>query len=406
MAIIIFAVVIKLVLLPFSLNGKKSTLRMTRMSARTKELEKRYAGNQQKYQEEVSKLYKDEGINPLSGCIWALIPIPILIVLLGIVRMPVTQLMGVSEAEYLLIQEKLVAIGALVMPENPGNYFQMQVADLISRHFDEIQAIVPSVMRLNFHFLGMDLAAVPQWNFFMSANWSEPREWLPQFFMFLIPLVSALLTHLQLKLSQANSPTAADPTNPANNMTNSMNFMMPVMSIGVGYTLPTAMGLYWLVGYLWSLPQEILSNRYYGKMMEKEDEERGERFRQKDVEYEQRREETERLRAEGLTERNKSTSRRKRQLAERAKEEERIAAERKEGREVVVSPSREGNRKYARGRAYIPDRFTNPIYEDGAPDIVNDDDDLFEDDDGEFDDEILQLDEAETEEVVEEEVEE
>ena len=87
--------------------------------------------------------------------------------------------------------------------------------------------------------------------------------------------------------------------------------------------------------------------------------------------------ETERLRAEGKTQVNTNTSKKKLQANEKQKSEERKAAldraeraarrERLGIKETEKPASQVGNRRYARGRAYVPDRFSNPEEAEAAP---------------------------------------
>ena len=95
-AVMLCAVLVNLILSPFMAKSKKSMMRTTRLAPRLKALEKRYNGNQQQYQQAVAKLYKEEKINPMSGCIWTLIPFPILLALYQAIRMPLTCMMGVA----------------------------------------------------------------------------------------------------------------------------------------------------------------------------------------------------------------------------------------------------------------------------------------------------------------------
>ena len=73
-ALILFTLVIKLIMLPFQMKSKKSMMRMSRVSGQMQELQKRYAKNQAKLQEEMQKLYEEEGVNPMSGCLWSFLP--------------------------------------------------------------------------------------------------------------------------------------------------------------------------------------------------------------------------------------------------------------------------------------------------------------------------------------------
>ena len=74
-SVILFALVVNLILLPFMAKSKKSMMRTTRFQPKMKALEKKYADNKEKYQQEVAKLYREEGINPMSGCLWSLLPL-------------------------------------------------------------------------------------------------------------------------------------------------------------------------------------------------------------------------------------------------------------------------------------------------------------------------------------------
>ena len=97
-ALILFTLVIKLILLPFQMKSKKSMMRMSRVSGQMQELQKRYAKNQAKLQEEMQKLYEEEGVNPMSGCLWSFLPFPILIALYSIIRQPITHFMMLPES--------------------------------------------------------------------------------------------------------------------------------------------------------------------------------------------------------------------------------------------------------------------------------------------------------------------
>ena len=94
LSLIFFTLVIKLVLLPFQMKSKKSMVRMNRMSGRMQEIQKKYANNQMKMNEEMQKFYAEEGINPMSGCLWSFLPMPILIALYYIIREPVVFFMN------------------------------------------------------------------------------------------------------------------------------------------------------------------------------------------------------------------------------------------------------------------------------------------------------------------------
>ena len=98
-ALILFTILMKIVFLPFAIKGKKSTIAIQRLTPKLKELEAKYKNDKDKYNLEMQKLYKKEKVNPLSGCLWQLLPFPILIALFDVVRRPLTNLMRLGSEQ-------------------------------------------------------------------------------------------------------------------------------------------------------------------------------------------------------------------------------------------------------------------------------------------------------------------
>lgn len=74
-ALILFTLVTKLILFPFSLKQQKGMVKMARMQPKLMELQKKYGNNKQKLNEEMMKMYEREGYNPMSGCLPLLLPV-------------------------------------------------------------------------------------------------------------------------------------------------------------------------------------------------------------------------------------------------------------------------------------------------------------------------------------------
>ena len=373
-AIFLFALIVKLIMLPFQIKSKKSMMRMSGLSDKMKELQKKHEGNQQKYQQEVSKLYKEEKVNPMSGCLWTLIPFPILIALYRAIREPLTIMMGIPKellAEGGSILARLNELGfSSTMNEA---YIQLEQSQFISAHFDEFAGLSDKLANINYSFLGLNLGDMPQWNFFAKCDWSDVSSWLPALGLFLVPIVSALLSWLSMKLSQKMNPSTAAGGKQAEQQAaqmKSMNIMMPLMSLYICFIMPAALGMYWIYQSVLGIVQELILNKHFGKILAKEKAEREAADRIKAAEIERRRQETERLKAEGATVANNNTSKKKIQARQKAEMDEIKAAairEEKAARraklgieEEDIPASQVGNRRYARGRAYVPDRFTNP----------------------------------------------
>ena len=87
-SLIILTVIVKLVLYPLYAKQIKSTANMSDMSEQAKEIQKRYANDKEKMNEEMQKLYAETGFNPMSGCLPMLIQFPIIMGLFALLRNP------------------------------------------------------------------------------------------------------------------------------------------------------------------------------------------------------------------------------------------------------------------------------------------------------------------------------
>lgn len=368
-SIILFALVVNLILTPFMAKSKKSMMRTSRLQPRIQELQRRHEGNQQKLNEEMQNLYREEGISPMSGCLWSLIPFPILIALYSVIRQPITRMMFAADSVVTTLQDYFVSHGLYTVPAKADAYYEITMTRLAHLNWAQVQADlagkVDRLLDIDFGFLGLDLGMRPQFSTLIhlfSSDWNMIG-------LFLIPFVSAFLSWASMKISTAANPQqAADPQTQAT--TKSMNLMMPLMSVWICFIMPGAMGIYWIANSVFGMARDYILTKVYKKQLDIEDAERIAARSAREKELEEKRLETERLRAEGKTEKNVNTSKKKIQANEKQKSDERKAAldkaERAARRERLgiaeneIPASQVGNRRYARGRAYVPDRFTNP----------------------------------------------
>ncbi len=368
-AVILFALLVKIILLPFQLKSKKSMMRMSRMTPRLKELEKKFGNDQARYQQEMSKLYKEEGVRPMSGCIWSLIPFPILLALYRAIRFPITTMMGVASdlmAEGGAIYEKLMELGFSTdlysTTRYASGYSQIFQSQFITEHFSEFAGMSDKLQQLSYKFLGMDLGAVPHIKFW-QWDWSSPSGWLPALGLFLLPIIAALLSWLSMKVSNAATVQTPDQAK----QTKSMMIWMPLISLWICFSMPGVMGVYWIAQYVFGILQDWILTKVFNKQLDIEDADRIEREKAREAELEAKRQETERLKAAGATVANKNTSKKKQQAVQSQKDAERKAAAAKAAKAAKRGPggtdipaSQVGDRRYARGRAYVADRYTNP----------------------------------------------
>ena len=371
LAVILFALAVNLILTPFMAKSKKSMMRSTRLQPRIQELQRRHEGNPQKLNQEMQNLYREEGVNPMSGCLWSLIPFPILIALYSVIRQPITRMMFAAQDVVTTLQDYFVAQGLYTIPAKTDAYVEIKLANLAHENWEavvtDLAGKIDGLLDVDFGFLGLNLGSQPQWNFFVSTDWSDVSVWLPALGLFLIPFISAALSWLSMKVSNAANPQQDAQTQAS---MKTMNLMMPLMSIWICFVMPAAMGIYWIANSVFGMIRDFTLTKVYKRKLDKEDAERQAQRSAREKELEEKRLETERLRAEGKTEKNANTSKKKIQANEKQKQDERKAAldkaeraarrERLGIKEEEKPASQVGNRRYARGRAYVADRFTNP----------------------------------------------
>ena len=241
LALILFTLVVKLVILPFQLKSKKSMLRMNRMQGKVKDIQTRFANNRERQQQEMADLYAREGVNPMSGCLWSFIPFPILIALYAIIRTPLRYFMSLSTS---VIEEIGTLAGTLGYEASNNTYDQIYLAKFIHEHWESFAGKFDGLVDLNYSFLGMDLASQPSTllSQFPGGGW-------PVWGILLLPVISAAA---QLVMSiitmRTNSTEGAGSAK-------TMMYLMPLMTLWMGYMLPAALCIYWIANTVFSLIQ-------------------------------------------------------------------------------------------------------------------------------------------------------
>lgn len=255
-AVIAFTIIVKLILLPFMYHQKKSMKKMSKVQAEAQEIQKRYAKNREKAQEEVSKLYEREGVNPMSGCLLSFITLPIMMALYYAVRKPMTFMMGLGDDTIMKVAQML---GQTYDPKSING--QIELAKMVHENWDKVSSFADQgLVNIDFNFLGiLDLSAVPHWTQ-LNVLWLIP----------ILSGVTALLSSLIMqKMQKKQNPGQED--NPMMNQMNTMMLMMPLMSVWIAFSLPASMGLYWIVNNVFTLLQELFLTKLVIKANEKDE---------------------------------------------------------------------------------------------------------------------------------------
>ena len=356
MAIILFTLVVKLILLPFQMKSKRSMIRMNRLSGKMQEIQKKYANNQAKMNEEIQKLYEEEGVSPMSGCLWSFLPLPILLALYSIMRQPITHFMLLSESVVQDLVAKVTTAGvdmSFIVQMKDGAavvsngvtqlqpYGQINLVKAITEYAPDAASGIDGWINLDYNFLGLDLSATPSTAF---SNFS--LTW-PIIGLILIPILAGGFQLLMTRITMKQQPQQEGPGAGSTKM---MMYMMPLMSVYIAFIMPAALGIYWIAQSVFSAVQEFVLGKFYTKKMEAEENARYEAIqadRQKRMEegrkqQEQRRQETA----------QKQTLREKQKAAQKAK-----AAKAEKAKMSTTEAGRVGDRPYARGRSKKAERY-------------------------------------------------
>ncbi len=378
-AMILFAILVKLILLPITAKSKKSTMAMSRLTPRIKEIQEKYPNDTVKQNELVSALYKEEGVSMFGGCLWGFVPLLILLPLYAVVRQPITYMLH----ESLEASGQIVEIIKKAIPTQFGSnpyYDQLAAAPHIPEFVAQIKEALPGISAntlngLNFTFLGIDLGAVPQFNIFKwdAYNWAHIG-------LFLIPCLSAGSQVLSMFISQKMNNSVITDQNgiqdketakksQANQTGKIMMWAMPLMSLWIGFAMPGAMSLYWLIQGVVSVIADVLMTKHYRKVYDAEDAVR----LQKALEREREEAEKERIRAarraanpDGITENTSKKKLQQKQLRSQQAAKDAAAKEYAAKKGIAmeadddVKTVRSGipSRPNCKGRAYDPNRYS------------------------------------------------
>lgn len=327
-SIILFALVIKLVILPFQMKSKRNMVRMGRLSGRQQELQKQYANNQQKLNEEIAKLYQEEGVNPMGGCLWSFLPLFIIIPLYSIIYRPITHFMRLTEENMAALKEMAIGLGYDSSKYSTA-YEQIGLTDFISRNWEQFEGSMEGLINVDFRFLGMDLSMQPTAAF---SNFSFAPAIIG---VLLIPFIATGLQYISTIIMQKSNGQSAE----QQKQMRTMNLLMPLMSLYFCFIMPAAMGVYWIINTILSTVQEYLLGKFYTKKIQAEEDELAAK---RQADRQARMEEAKRRAAE-----------QKEQHGERKK----IQPKRDETRDPTTEAGRVDDRPYARGRSYQADRY-------------------------------------------------
>lgn len=248
LSIIIFTLLLRVVLIPFSIKQQKSLARTSAFQPYINEINKKYAKNLVKKNEELRKLYSDHNINPASGCLIAFLPMVVLFGMIDVIYRPLIHILHLPQSVVDSAVEIFKNSSSFQGGHNIGNAMQLNVISDVINNQDRYSSLGPDVIEsiktIDLNFLGFNIGEVAK----ISS------------ITIIFPILALIFSFLQLYISfKTNSmPTANNGTNPTLKV---MMFVMPILSIWISLTVPIGVSLYWIVGYILQILQILILNK-------------------------------------------------------------------------------------------------------------------------------------------------
>lgn len=261
LAIIIFTILLRLILLPMNLKQQKTMKKSAKIQVKMKDLQDKYSNDPVRLNEEIRNLYAEEHMNPLSGCLSSILQIIIIISIFYLVSNPLTYMKHLSA-------NKIKEYTKIVKEENSGqnvNYIEIAIIKSLGKTEKDVQ--------LNMNFLGLDLSDVP------SKNYKDIK-------VFIIPIlyVSTSILSMRLNTAMMEQKKKKDDNDKVINakkedeklvkvnkdeeedamasMGKSMRYMMPIMTVSIALIAPLGLALYWFVSNLLMILERLLVNKF------------------------------------------------------------------------------------------------------------------------------------------------
>lgn len=270
LTLFLFAVIIKVLLLPFGIKQQKNSIKQAKMRPKEMAIRKKYAGRndrvtQTKMQEEIMKLYQEENFSPMSGCLPLLIQMPVLFALYGVIIKPLTYISSLGKD----LSAKLISAYDAISEGVVNNYSQIELiqklpeegfAEKLGAEFakltegmtvapwEEIQAELLS-LRDSFTVFGIDMTVRPQFKMDIYI---------------LIPILTFVFAYFSTKIIRKFTYQPSSGVNPDQARSLAMmDWMMPLMSVWISFNVSSAIAVYWMFQNVLGAVQQIALCKCY-----------------------------------------------------------------------------------------------------------------------------------------------
>ena len=259
-SLILFTLLVRLVLVPLSIKQQKSSAKMAAIQPQMQEIQKMYAKNQTKMNEELQKLYQREKYNPAGGCLPMLITLLVLFGLIDVIYNPMQHILGISADVITQATEIMKGLGVAFSQYSP----QTAIISSVQANPEAYAALgtdfITTLQSFDLNFFGINLGETP------SLSLSP---------LILIPILSGVTAFIPSWLSMKNNPAMLE--GPGAGSMKVMLLVSPLMSLYIAFQVPAGVGMYWIFSNVFMMIQTMVLNKFYNpkEMAEKAKQEAG-----------------------------------------------------------------------------------------------------------------------------------
>lgn len=258
LAILLFTLIMEIILSPFGIKQQKNQVKQASLAPKVAALRKKYAGRndqatQQKMQNELMDLYKQENFNPAGGCGTLLIQFPIIICLYNVVVKPLRYICNIPTEQINNLKGYFEGQGITLDIRNAEIDIINRVRDNVSAYTAEgLAPALKNAVIPDFTVGPFDLSQIPEISF-------KPFNWL-----MLIPVLTFVVMILSQKITQRfsyQSPETVEQQNSASMKI--MMWTMPLLSVYLEFQMASAIGVYWIFRSVLSTLERILFSKLF-----------------------------------------------------------------------------------------------------------------------------------------------
>ena len=257
LAIVLLTVLIRCALLPTSISQQKNTAKQTRLNTKVNKIRQKYAGNQQKIQEETQALYQREGFGAANmGCMPLMIQMIVMIGLYGVIYTPLSSVLRFGDDTIEKIKTAMnIVVETGKNNANNSRMVELQILGKVEEFADKLSGVIDSEQvtelldfKERFTVFGLDLSLTP--------NPKEPGIiWIIPILAFVTAMASSL--YMYARQRKQNPTMAKNPT------MGCMTFMSPMMSLWFTFMFPAGVGFYWIISNILSFIQQVILTNVY-----------------------------------------------------------------------------------------------------------------------------------------------